>query len=432
MTEQPPADVSATVSDPRVRDALDAIDTAELVSQLQVLLTVPSVTGSAAESAAQHLLAEQCRQAGLDVDLWPIDLPEVTADPGFPGMEAARSEAWGMVATHHGGSDGPTVVLNGHIDVVPTGELSDWSVDPWSAQIRDGVVLGRGAADMKAGLVCQLAAVVALRRANFRLRGRVALWSVVGEEDGGLGTFATLRRGHTGELAVIAEPTDLAVVPAAAGALTFRLTVPGRSAHASVRTSGVDAMDHYLRVHQALRRLEAERNANPDPLMARWDLAWPLSVGTVRAGTWPSSVPDRVVAEGRLGVALGESVIDARSQLEAAISQLSDGDPWLGSHPVTVEWFGGQFAPGAVDAGHPVVSLVSDAHEALHGERPQLHGVPYGSDLRLLGAAGIPTVHYGPGRLRAAHAPDESVPIDQLATVTRTLVLTVAAACGTR
>lgn len=422
--------VEQAAADTRVQRAVDSVRTADLVADLQAMLAVPSVTGTAAESDAQHRLADRCRQLGLDVDLWSIDLPTLLAEPDFPGLEAPRTEAWGLVAIHDPGRGGPTVVLDGHIDVVPTGEPADWSVGPWSGLARGDRVFGRGAADMKAGLVCQLAAITALARAGVDLRGRVALWSVVGEEDGGLGTFATLRRGHSGDLAVIAEPTEQAVVPAAAGALTFRLTVPGRSAHASVRTSGVDAMDHYLTVHQALRRLESARNTGADPLMDRWDLAWPLSVGTVRAGTWGSSVPDRVVAEGRLGVALGESVNSARAELEATISQVNAADPWRRSHPVTIEWLGGQFAPGAVDVQHPLVDLVSDAHRAETGHRPRLHGVPYGSDLRLLTAAGIPTVHYGPGELRAAHAPDESVPVDQLASVTRTLVLTVAAACG--
>ena len=113
---------------------------------------------------------------------------------------------------------------------------------------------------MKAGLACQLMAVDALRRSGIRLAGRVQLQSVVGEEDGGLGTFATLRRGHTGDLAVVCEPTPGRLVTATAGALTFRLTVPGRSVHASMRREGVDAVDKYLLVHAALRRLEAERN----------------------------------------------------------------------------------------------------------------------------------------------------------------------------
>lgn len=420
------------LDDAGVAAALSSVRAADLVADLRALLRIPSVTGSAAESELQHLLAGRLERLGLSVDLWPIDLPTALADPSFPGLEAPRTEAWGLVGEQEPDGDGPTVVLNGHVDVVPTGQAGDWSVDPWAGVVRGDRVFGRGAVDMKAGLVCQLAAVAALRDAGVRLRGRVAVHCVAGEEDGGLGTWATLRRGHTGELAIVCEPTALAVVPAAAGALGFRLTVPGRSAHASVRTSGVDAMDSYLDLHTALRRLEAVRNRRRHPLMDRWDLPWPLSVGTVRAGEWASSVPDRVVAHGRLGVAIGEPVADARAELERAVADVCAADRWLATHPVTVEWVGGQFASGATDESATVVGLVTDASAAVTGAVPDRHGVPYGSDLRLLAGAGIPTVHHGPGELAQAHAPDESVPVDQLVTTTRTLVLAVAAGCGLR
>jgi acetylornithine deacetylase len=413
-----------------VADALAAVDAAELVRLVQDLIAVPTVTGSAAESEGQHRLDARLRAAGMDTDLWSVDLAATTADPEFPGMEAPRDEAWGLVG-EWGGSDGPTVVLNGHLDVVPPGGPDLWTVGPWDGTVRNGRVHGRGACDMKGGLACQVLAVEALRRAGVRLRGKVQLQSVVGEEDGGLGVFATLRRGHRGDLAVISEPTSGALVTATAGALTFRLTVPGRSVHASMRAEGVDAIDKYLLVHAALRRLEAERNRDAHPLMARYALPYPLSVGTLRAGDWPSSVPDVVVAEGRLGVALGEPVEQARGQLERCVAELCAGDPWLSRNPVRVEWFGGQFASGAVELESPVAQLTSITHARLHGGPPPVYGVPYGSDQRLLtGIGGVPTVLYGPGDVRHAHAPDESVPVDELVRVTQTLVLLVATACG--
>ncbi|MCU1691224.1 MAG: putative amidohydrolase/peptidase/deacetylase, partial [Frankiales bacterium] len=401
------------------------------VALLQALIAVPTVTGSDAESEGQHDVARRLRAAGMDVDLWSVDLPTTLAHPDFPGLEAPRTEAWGLVGAW-GGDDGPTVVLNGHIDVVPPGDRG-WTTAPWSGEVRDGAVLGRGACDMKAGLACQVAAVQALRAAGVQLRGRVLLESVVGEEDGGLGTFATLQRGYRGDLAVICEPTSSAMVPASAGALTFRLTVPGRSVHASARLEGVDAVEKYLLVHQALRRLEARRNRDAHPLMARYALPYPLSVGTVRAGDWASSVPDSLVAEGRLGVALGERVEDARADLERTLAEVSAADPWLAANPVRVEWWGGQFAPGMVDADSRVARLVSDTHARLHGVRPAVFGAPYGSDQRLLtGLGGVPAVHYGPGDVRKAHGPDESVPVQEMVDVTRTLVLLLATACGVR
>ena len=405
----------------QVAEALSLVRAEDLVTELQDLLRIPSVTGAAAESEAQHRVEARMRGVGLDTDLWSIDLPSTTAHPDFPGCEAPRDEALGLVGSW-GDEHGPTVVLNGHIDVVPPGDAG-WTTSPWSGSVRDGRVLGRGACDMKAGLACQLLAVKALRDAGVRPSGRVVVQSVVGEEDGGLGTFATLERGHRGDLAVICEPTSGRLVTASAGALTFRLLVAGRSVHASARLEGVDAVEAYLHVHGALRRLEQRRNRSPHPLMAGYRLPYPLSVGTLSAGNWASSVPDRLVAEGRLGVALGESVAEARADFEAAVALACAEDPWLCANPVQVQWWGGQFAPGQVDVDAPVSRLVSAAHTAVHGQAPAVHGVPYGSDQRLLtGLGGIPTVLYGPGDVRQAHAPDESVPVAELVSVTRTLV----------
>jgi len=413
-----------------VADALSAVSADRLVTLLSELVRVPSVTGSAAESEAQHLVAGLMGDIGMETDLWSVDLDEVSADPDFPGMEATREEAWGLVGAL-GGTDGPTLVLNGHVDVVPTGDRTGWTVDPFSGVVRGDRVYGRGTADMKGGLACQLMAMSLLQEAGVRLRGRVLLESVVGEEDGGLGTFATLRRGYAGDLAVICEPTSTALVTACAGALTFRLTVPGMSVHAGVRDEGVDAVDKYLLVHQALRRLEADRNRDPHPLMARYGIPYPLSVGTVRAGDWASSVPDVLVAEGRLGVALGEDPACARHQLEQCLAEVCAADPWLTVHPVSLEWFGGQFAPGGLPSDSTLPALVAGAHAQLTGITPEVYGAPYGSDLRLLTAGGVPTLHYGPGDVRHAHASDESVLVDELVTVTRTLILLASQVCGT-
>jgi acetylornithine deacetylase len=201
--------------------------------------------------------------------------------------------------------------------------------------------------------------------------------------------------------------------------------------HASVRTDGVDAIDKYLLIHTALRELEARRNADAHPLMQHRALPYPLSVGTIRAGDWASSVPDLVVAEGRLGVALGEPVEQARAELEAAVARVCAADPWLARNPVRVEWFGGQFASSVLPAGSPLLPLLAAAHRRVTGRSPDVLGAPWGSDIRLLAdLGGVPALHYGPGDVRLAHGPDESVPVEDLVTVTRTLVMLIARTCG--
>jgi acetylornithine deacetylase len=412
-----------------VADALDLVTPERLVDLTRGLVAVPSVAGSAAEAEVQHELEPLLREAGMETDLWQIDLG-LLHEPGFPGCEVERDEAWGLVGAT-GGDDGPVLVLNGHVDVVPVGDQAQWTVDPWGGVVRDGRVVGRGACDMKGGVACQLTAVQVLHEAGVRLRGGVRLQTVIGEEDGGLGTYATLQRGHTGDLAVVCEPTAGRLITACAGALTFRLTVTGRSAHGSTAYEGVDAIAAFWPVFERLRVLEAERNEHPHPLMASYPVPYPLSIGIVRAGDWASTVADQLLAEGRLGVALHEAPADARRALEDAVAEVCEGDPWLAEHPVRVEWTGGQFAPGLLPAGAHLERTVADVVERLHGRRPESVGAPYGSDLRLLTAAGIPTLHYGPGDVRDAHAPDESVPVGELVAVTRTLVALIAEVCGT-
>lgn len=413
--------------------ALAAVDEAAIASPLLELLAIPSVTGSAAESEAQHVLAGRLERLGLDVDLWSMDLPALRAHPGFPGNETPRDEAWGLVAATDGGGDGPTLVLQGHVDVVPPGDLTQWHGDPFVPRVDGQVVHGRGACDMKAGLAAVLAALAAVRASGARLRGRVAAHFVVSEEDGGLGAFGTLQRGHTGDACVIAEPTGGTLVTANAGALTFRIEVPGRATHASTRDAGVSAIDAYVPVHQALARLEARRNTGSDPLMAEYPIPYALSVGTLRAGDWASSVPGLLTAEGRLGVRLDEDPALARAELETCVAQACADDPWLSAHPATVTWSGGQFASGRLPAGHPLRNLVRDAHtDVTGGPRPREHGAPYGSDLRLYSAAGIPTLQYGPGDVRLAHGPREQVTLPEVVTVARALVLVLLRSVGTR
>ena len=257
------------------------------------------------------------------------------------------------------------------------------------------------------------------------LRGDLLLASVQGEEDGGLGTYATLARGWRADACIIPEPTSLDVVPANAGSLTFRLRIHGLASHASRRTAGISAVDKFWPIFAALRRLEASRNHEPDPLMSRWDIAYPIEVGQVSAGDWSSSVPDLLVAEGRYGVALGEPPLDARAEFESAVLSACQDDPWLGDHPVTVEWWGGQFASGLTDPDTTIITELRAAHSDVSAHVQQTWGAPYGSDLRLMtGIGGVPTVHYGPGDAALAHGPREMVPISEVLTAARTLALT--------
>ena len=409
---------------------LAAVDEQWALERLRELVALPSITGSAAESDAQHRVADWLADLGLDVDLWPIDVTGLSADPEWPGMEVARSQAWGCVGSTAGGR--PALALSGHIDVVPAGDRTQWTSDPFEPTLRGGALVGRGTCDMKGGLVAAITAVAAVVRAGVPLVAPLALHSVVSEEDGGLGALATIRRGHLADTCVIPEPTAGAVLTANAGSLSFRLTVPGRSAHGALRMEGVSAVDAFLPVHRALLGLEQVRNADPDPRFAGAAVPYALSIGKVRAGDWASTVPDQLVAEGRYGVQLGEPVAVARAAFERCVSAACAEDRWLAEHPVRVNWNGGQFGSGVLPAGHRLLGDVQAAVRDVTGVLPAERAGTYGSDLRQYTAAGVATVHYGPGDPRSAHIADESVPVADVVSAARALALLAVRTCGAR
>jgi len=218
-------------------------ETDAMLGLLRDLVRTPSVSGSEQEVAIQHTLARLLAAEGLETDLWQLPLEALAAEAQFPGMEVARQQAWGLVARLPGRGGGQTLMLNAHVDVVPPGDPAAWTTgEPFSGRLEDGRLYGRGACDMKGGLVAAVWAMRALRRAAISLAGDVLLACVVGEEDGGLGSYALLRRGWRADACVIPEPTSLELVPACAGALTFRLRVRGHATHASRRTEGVSAL----------------------------------------------------------------------------------------------------------------------------------------------------------------------------------------------
>jgi acetylornithine deacetylase len=420
----------------RVVEAVDAL-AADMVNQLQTMVRQPSVSGSDDENAIQHGMAGQLDELGLETDLWPISLAELTAEPDFPGMEVHRREAWGLVGRLPGrgdGGDGRSLMLNAHVDVVPAGQLETWADgDPFSGRIDGDLMYGRGTCDMKGGLVAALFAVRALRSVDVPLLGDLLFASVQGEEDGGLGTYATLRRGWRADACVIPEPTGLDLVPANAGSLTFRISIDGHATHAARRTAGVSALEKLWPIHRALTELESRRNAVVDPLVQRWDIAYPLSLGTVHCGEWPSTVPDLLVAEGRHGVALDEPAADARRALESCVAEACASDPWLRDHPARVEWWGGVFEPGRLPEGSDLLDQMSQAHSVASGRAQQTWAAPYGSDLRLMtNLAGVPTVHYGPGDVALAHGPDEAVPLSEVVTCAKALAVLALNVCGVR
>ena len=411
------------------KDALSALDEQGLIDALRDLVSIQSLTGQ--EATAQRWLGDHMRLLGLDVDLWTIDVASLKKHPHFPGMEVDRSknEAIGLVGSWQktGGdrSKQKCLIFNGHIDVVPEGDHANWKYGPWGAELVDGRIYGRGACDMKGGLMAALYAIKAIIDAGISINGSLMLQSVIGEEDGGIGTFASLLRGHAGDAAIVCEPTHLNLIPAQAGALTFIVKVHGKSAHASVRLEGVSALEKYLDIHKTLLQLERARNNEIEhPLLSKLELPYPLNIGRVQAGNWSSTVPEELVLEGRIGVAMGEESESVRCQFEQTLKHLAEADSWLRNHPLEIVWTGGQFDSGEIPMDHQLVKLLEQCVLDITGKIPQIEGAPYGSDLRLfVNMGGFPALLFGPGDVNVAHMPDECVDVQEVILAARAYIL---------
>ncbi|MEZ5341558.1 MAG: M20/M25/M40 family metallo-hydrolase [Acidimicrobiales bacterium] len=306
------------------------------------LMRTPSVTGD--EGAAQHVVATILAELGLEVDVFVPD-ESLRSHPTFSddGLPIDRPV---VVATRRGSRpDAKSVIFNGHIDVVPTGAEAMFPHGAWTGAITDGALWGRGSCDMKGGLVAAIAGVAVLNHLGVDVPGDIIIQSVTGEESGGVGTLAAVERGYRADAAIIFEPTNLHVCPVGAGSASFRLHVDGRAAHGARRHQGVSAIEKFFPLQQALIEYEARRHAAfSHPAYRTNDVVAPISVGTISAGDWPSTVPDLLIAQGRAGVLPGELLEEARAEFEAVIADAAAQDEWLHDHPPCAEWFEGSLS----------------------------------------------------------------------------------------
>ena len=448
--------MSAAVDQPVIGSALiDSIGTTieamrdEIVETLGEAIRIPSINPSSpgevfddlvgGEGDVSRYLADHYRRIGAEVELLALQ----------PGRENA-------VGVVRGTGGGRSLIFNGHIDVVPPGDLDAWSNDPFSGHVAEGRVWGRGAADMKGGVIAQTFAARVLHELDIELQGDLILEAVVGEERGEhkIGTTALLEHGYRADGAIVAEPTNvvspLGVLPVSSGIVGFKLTVPGKSTHAGMRGAsfraggggaeiGVSAIDKGFYIFAAIRQLEDEWGITKrHPLFPAGFFSMLPGYMTAGAGqsTTAAALADHMDILYAVWFPPGEEAQDIRDEIDSHIARAAAVDSWLREHPPVVDW-NWEWPPGEITAEHPLCLTMLEAHRQAHAETPmaeggKLGGAPYVADNAWLVRGGVPALLYGPGEPAQAHAANESVAIDEVLAAVKTYALAAMSWCGFR
>jgi acetylornithine deacetylase len=430
----------------RVLTRVDALRD-ELIEAISRAVQIPSVNPKypgqvyadvvGGEGQVSRFMADVYAGFGAEVDLFAVE----------PGRENA-------VGTIQGAGGGRSLIYNGHVDVVPPGEPRNWqSGDPFSGRVDGDRIWGRGATDMKAGILAQAFAARALSECDVRLAGDLILESVVGEEvmDHECGVTAAVRRGYQADAAVVSEPSappsPLAVIPVSPGLLWFSVTVAGKSSHASMRGQtfraggagaavGVNAIDKGFLVFQGLRALEDEWGLSKrHPLFAPGHFT--IHPGVVTGGPHGVLVPfvisEFMTIEYCIWYSPDDDPEDVKQEIERQVSAVSQTDSWLREHPPVVEWK--LHWPANRPDAEEITAFTCAAHERAavgtpYAGAPEIVGFAAVEDATFLTAGGTPAISYGPGDLRVAHADDEFVLIDEVMCATRTYAALAMSWCG--
>jgi len=421
----------------------------EYVRFLQELVRIPSIMLTEGEKAAQEFIVKKLQSIGCSVDMWETEWNELknaksktTGQALYVPVETWISDYEGLknrpnvVGVYHGKGKGRSLLLNGHVDVVPAGPVERWKHGPWSGDVEDGRLYGRGAVDMKAGLAAIILAVDSVQSAGINLKGDVILESVVDEETGGNGTLACMLRGYKADAGVFTEPTEMEIAVADSGAQFFRINVPGKMVHIGYKNEGVNAIEKATKIITALNDWEKRRTIighQEYPEYRRFPIPFPLVCGAISAGAdmvIPECPAELCVVEGAYQSMPNETITDVNKNLAEFISKIASIDPWMREHPPKVEFIGLTYEGARVESNHPIVNVLSDAFKEVLNNSPTVSAFPTGCDMRLYTNHGdTPSVIFGPGSGRKAHFVDEFVSVDEYIDAIKVLALLVSKWC---
>jgi acetylornithine deacetylase len=363
------------------------------------------------EEPGQALMAGAFTACGLAPrDIW-LDAQALREHPNASPFSWEVAGKRNVVATWPArGSDGRSLILNGHIDVVPPAADELWASPPYVARREGDWLYGRGAGDMKAGLVAIVGAVRALREAGVALNADVHLQSVVEEECTGNGALQCLIDGMHADGCVLTEPHPDHLTIAQVGVLWFHVEVAGEPVHAAYAPTGHNAIEAAHVVLASLRELEAELNADPPAPYDAVEHPINLNPGVISGGDWASTVAASATLSCRLAMYPGTDPAQLQRLVQAAVARAAQRDPFLAAHPPRVRYDGFVCEGSTVAVDEPLVETLCAAYARVHGQVPGLRPTTATTDARHFVRSGIPAVCFGP-RAERIHGIDERVSI---------------------
>ena len=415
------------------KDILAAADDGadELLSLTQTLVEFPTLLGD--EGPAQDFMEGLFRGMGLKVDRFEVDDDELSKLPGYSPAVGHWYNHDNVVATHEPrDQSGRSLILNGHMDVVPVGAEELWNTPPFEATVVEGRLYGRGSGDMKAGIAAYVSAFRTLTRLGLQPAAPVFLQSVVEEECTGNGALACLHRGYGADAAVIPEPFQETIMSAQVGVMWLQIEVVGKPAHVLNDAEGINAIEAAFLLWYGLKTLADEWNRpeNIHPAFAEVENPIKFNLGMIRGGEWASSVATRCVMEIRCGFYPGMAAAEARDEIEKHLKEAVESEPRLAEIEWRIEYTGFQAEGCVIDVDTPLVNALAETHLAVAGERPEFFASAATTDVRTFELYGsIPATCYGP-EARNIHGIDESVSIKSMNRVSAVLALFIARWCG--
>lgn len=419
-----------TLDTAALRAAIDA-RFADQTAWLARLVSFDTTRGN--EGPAQDWLAGEFAGRGWEVDRYTLDQVAIEGLPGYsPVVDADYSRAVQVVATHRVAQpQGRSLILQGHIDVVPPGARELWDRDPFDPVIIDGWMHGRGSADMKCGVSAMVFALDALRAIGLEPASTVHVETVSEEECTGNGALSTLARGYRADAALIPEFMGNRMIRAELGSVWFRLRILGQPAHmmAGPATPGAHAIlaaQDYIR---ALQELTAEINVEAKSHEWFGPIQDPVKFnpGKIRGGDWLGSVPSWCELECRMSVLPGHALPDVRARVAGAVAAVAER---LGTPVPALTWIGFQADGHVFRPGTEAEAVFTRVHEALRAAPPEPMIVTATSDTRFYDLYyGIPAICFG-GIGRGMHAPTEAVNLESVKETTELIARFVAEWCG--